>query len=169
MVYLTRKRRLLFPRYTSAPCPPNIQILKSGWTMERWLEDWTTGSSLSELPLKSWKGEFKIRTADMIWVTCWAGFYATDSVTRFGKISPLWQSFEGLWQLVKGSFSIWQNYNLLWQISCAIELILIVKMAKYRKSNLVVWSHWLLSLITNTSTVDKRFMSVNCDIKTAYN
>ena len=30
------------------------------------------------------------------------------SVTRFGKISPLWQNFKGLWQFVKGLFKPWQ-------------------------------------------------------------
>ena len=29
---------------------------------------------------------------------------ATPSVTRFGKISPLWENFDGL-------FSIWQNFD----------------------------------------------------------
>ena len=30
------------------------------------------------------------------------------SVTRFGKISPLWQNFKGLWQFVKDLFKPWQ-------------------------------------------------------------
>ena len=32
-----------------------------------------------------------------------------DSVTRFGKISPLWQNFKTLWESLEGLFSIWHN------------------------------------------------------------
>ena len=34
---------------------------------------------------------------------------AACSVTRFGKISPLWQNFTSLWTNFDGSFLIWQN------------------------------------------------------------
>jgi len=32
-----------------------------------------------------------------------------DSVTRFGKISPLQQKLRNLWQYFKGLFGIWQS------------------------------------------------------------
>ena len=31
-----------------------------------------------------------------------------DRVTRFGKISPLWQKLNSLWQFNEGLFGIWQ-------------------------------------------------------------
>ena len=34
---------------------------------------------------------------------------APSSVTRFGKILPLWQKFTSLWQIFEGLFLIWQN------------------------------------------------------------
>ena len=36
--------------------------------------------------------------------------FIVASVTRFGEISPLWQSFKRLWQFVKGLLSIWENF-----------------------------------------------------------
>ena len=65
-------------------------------------------------------------------------------MTRFGEISPLWQSFEGLWQLVKSLLSIWQYYNLLLQISCTIELVFIAvngQITKKQSSSLVSLLH----------------------------
>ena len=32
------------------------------------------------------------------------------SVTRIGKISPLWLKFKDLWQFLAGSFRIWQHF-----------------------------------------------------------
>ena len=34
------------------------------------------------------------------------------SVTRFGKIPPLWHNFKSLGQIFASLFSIWQNVNL---------------------------------------------------------
>ena len=34
------------------------------------------------------------------------------SVTRFGEISPLWQTFKSLWQLLKDFFNNWQQFEL---------------------------------------------------------
>ena len=34
------------------------------------------------------------------------------SVTRFGKISPLWHNFKSIGQIFASLFSIWQNVNL---------------------------------------------------------
>ena len=48
------------------------------------------------------------------------------SVTRFGKISPLWQNFKGLWQFVKGLFKPWQ-------IPYVIGLILFVENGQISK------------------------------------
>ena len=48
------------------------------------------------------------------------------SVTRFGKISPLWQNFKGLWQFVKGLFKPWQ-------ITYVIGLILFVENGQISK------------------------------------
>ena len=31
------------------------------------------------------------------------------SATRFGEISPLWQTFTSLWQIFDSLFLIWQN------------------------------------------------------------
>ena len=38
--------------------------------------------------------------------------YDTCSVTRLGKISPLWQYFKSLDQFCKGLFSVWLNFEL---------------------------------------------------------
>ena len=35
--------------------------------------------------------------------------FVVISVTRFGKISPIWQKFTSLWQLFNSLFLIWQN------------------------------------------------------------
>ena len=36
-------------------------------------------------------------------------FWCGSSVTRFGKISPLWQLFTSLWHIFDSLFLIWQN------------------------------------------------------------
>ena len=36
-------------------------------------------------------------------------FGILSSVTRFGKISPLWQKITSLWQILSGLFLFWQN------------------------------------------------------------
>ena len=36
-------------------------------------------------------------------------FCLLSSVTRFGKILPLWQKFTSLWQIFNGLFLFWQN------------------------------------------------------------
>ena len=39
------------------------------------------------------------------------------SVTRFGEISPIWQNFKTIWQLVEGSISVWQTFEAIWENS----------------------------------------------------
>ena len=36
---------------------------------------------------------------------------STCSVTRIGQISPLWQNFINLCQMVEGLFSVWQKFE----------------------------------------------------------
>ena len=48
------------------------------------------------------------------------------TVTRFGKISPLWQKFTGSWQILTVYFLFGKMLSLLWQICDIIGLILIV-------------------------------------------
>ena len=37
--------------------------------------------------------------------------FKANSVTRFGKISPLWHNFKSLGEIFQGLFSIWQNFD----------------------------------------------------------
>ena len=39
---------------------------------------------------------------------------STNSVTRFGEISPLWQNFKSLWLLFEGLICIGQNFEPNW-------------------------------------------------------
>ena len=59
------------------------------------------------------------------------GIQPTTSVTRFGEISPLWQKFSRLWQIVDGLFFIWQNVDPILLICYIIGLISLLQMAKY--------------------------------------
>ena len=45
------------------------------------------------------------------------------SVTRFGKILPLWQNFKNLWPFIEGLNII---LNIFWQLIYAIKQILFV-------------------------------------------
>ena len=45
------------------------------------------------------------------------------SVTRFGKILPLWQNFKNLWPFIEGLNII---LNIIWQLIYAIKQILFV-------------------------------------------
>ena len=62
------------------------------------------------------------------------------SVTRFGEISPLWQNFKGLWQFVRVYLVFGKIFNLLRKFIMKLGEMSLLQMAKYRKSNLVVWS-----------------------------
>ena len=67
-----------------------------------------------------------------------------NGVTRFAEISPLWQHFESLWQFLIRGGGYWvfcQIVNQCWQMFWAIWQIFIVKMAKYWKKIVAIWSH----------------------------
>ena len=54
------------------------------------------------------------------------------SVTRVGKISPLWQKFRSIRQIFDSLF-------LIWQIRDIIGLIFIVANGQMLKNNLTIW------------------------------
>ena len=64
------------------------------------------------------------------------------SVTRFGDISPFWQKFTSLWQILMVYFLFGKMLNLLWQICDIIGLIFIVAHGQILKNNIAIWSHW---------------------------
>ena len=70
--------------------------------------------------IKLWRGKFsvisKVRNAP----------YHADRVTRFVKISPLWQNFKSLWLFFEGLFCIWQTLEPNWANVFEIGQILIV-------------------------------------------
>ena len=47
----------------------------------------------------------------LVSVVCFPRFVLGCSVTRFGEISPLWQNFMNLCQMVEGIFSVWQIFE----------------------------------------------------------
>ena len=59
--------------------------------------------------------------------------YVKISVTRFGEIPPLWQIIKNLWQYFYGLFGF--------QLTLAQFVFSLLKMAKYWKYNMVIWSH----------------------------
>ena len=62
--------------------------------------------------------------------------FSTNSVTRFGKISPIWQFFTV-------HFLIGKMLSLLWQICDIIGLVFIVANGQILKNNLAIGSHWV--------------------------
>ena len=56
-----------------------------------------------------------------------------DSVSRFGKISPLCQQKCSLWQSLEGSFSLWQNFDPTWANVYGFGQIIIVEYSKIWK------------------------------------
>ena len=69
--------------------------------------------------------------------------YVESSVTRFGEISPLWQTFTSIWQNFDSFFLIWQNAEPTLAICDIFGLIFIVANGQVLKKNLTIWSHWL--------------------------
>ena len=64
------------------------------------------------------------------------------SVTRFGKISSLWQNFKSLWQFLKLYPVFGKIFNLLWtNFLCFWTNFHCLKWQKM-KTNLFIWSHW---------------------------
>ena len=62
----------------------------------------------------------------------------TCSVTRFGKILPLWQKFSSIWQIFNGLFLIWQNAEPTLAI---FGQFFIVSNGQILKNNLTIGSH----------------------------
>ena len=64
------------------------------------------------------------------------------SVTRFCKISPLWQKLPSLWPMIDGSFLIWQNAEPTLAICDTIWLIFTAANGQILKNNItIIWSH----------------------------
>ena len=66
------------------------------------------------------------------------------SVTRFGKILPLSQTFKRLWQNINALYSIWQNVEPTLAVFMLLGKFSLLKIAKYWTNNLAIWSHWLV-------------------------
>ena len=64
-------------------------------------------------------------------------------MTRFGEISPLWQNFTSLWQILTIYFIFGKMLSLLWKTWNIIGLIFIVANGKILNNNLTIWSHLL--------------------------
>ena len=50
----------------------------------------------------------------------------TDSVTRFGKISLLWQYCKGLGQYREGLLGVWLNFEPIWQYLTVLGKVLLL-------------------------------------------
>ena len=77
-------------------------------------------------------------------------FYS-DSVTRFGDISPIWQNFTSLWQSFNSLFLIWKMMGVLRQIWNIIWLIFIVANGQLLKNNLTIWLHCIQTWCISTA------------------
>ena len=77
------------------------------------------------------------------------------SVTRFGKISPLWHNFKSLGQFFEGLISIWKKFNLT-----------LAKMLSYRASlHCCRWPHTLKQfshLVTLISFLVRELKMLTC-------
>ena len=62
-------------------------------------------------------------------------------MTRFGKVSTLWQTPQSLGKFIEGLFTSWQKLDLLWQILYAIGQIFVDVNGQMLENNLAVWSH----------------------------
>ena len=65
--------------------------------------------------------------------------YIAVSVTRLGKISPLWQNFKHLWLFLVD----WQNMKPTLVYFYNVGRISLLSRAKCRINNTAIWSHWL--------------------------
>ena len=67
---------------------------------------------------------------------------ALVSVTRFGKISPLWSKVNNIWQTLYDLFCVWQHFApTLAKLYVVFVLIFIVVNGKILKNNLAISSH----------------------------
>ena len=64
------------------------------------------------------------------------------SVTRFGKILPLWRQFTSLGKFLMVYFLIRKMLSLVWQICDIFGIIFFVANGHILKNNLTIWSHW---------------------------
>ena len=62
------------------------------------------------------------------------------SVTRFGKMSPIWRNKLRLWQNVDGLISIWKNFESTLAKFYAIGQIFMIVHGKILKSCQNIWS-----------------------------
>ena len=84
-------------------------------------------------------------------------FLSTDSVTRFGEISPLWQKFSSAWLIFDGLSLICQNSKpTLANLFHYFGLIFIAANGPILKYNLTIWSH-----CQKTNTLNMHFESGN--------
>ena len=84
-------------------------------------------------------------------------FLSTDSVTRFGEISPLWQKFSSAWPIFDGLSLICQNSKpTLANLFHYFGLIFIAANGPILKYNLTIWSH-----CQKTNTLNMHFESGN--------
>ena len=114
------------------------------WTCHRdWRQRWHIASA-SKNPLSFW------RNFSFIWKYFFA---ASSSVTRFGEIPPLGQTFKTLWQILEGLFSLWQKFwTYFWQIHYTFWANL--KKPNSEK-NPVIWSHWGPPDISNAPSMNR--------------
>ena len=70
------------------------------------------------------------------------------SVTRFGIILSLWQSFKNLsqtfkklWQPFEGLFCVWQNFKPTFAIFIKFGQTRAIVSSQERKNYLDIWSH----------------------------
>ena len=60
------------------------------------------------------------------------------SVTRFGKIPPLWQIFKNLWQYILGLFGFGKGFISLWHNLYAFGQIFIAVNSQILKTKTVI-------------------------------
>ena len=92
------------------------------------------------LPFNSFKTTklyFLLKWSSIILIT-FNGTFVRHSVTRFGKISPLWQNFKSLGNFLNVLFSIWHTF---WHFYATGQIFVVVN-DQILNSYKAIWSHW---------------------------
>ena len=67
--------------------------------------------------------------------------FVRTSVTRFGKILPLWLNLKDVGHFFR-FFAFAESFSLFWPIFLFLGKFSLLQMAKYWTNNLTIWSHW---------------------------
>ena len=85
-----------------------------------------------------------LRFTRIVWTSLNVKLLASNSVTRFGEISPLGRIFTVLDDFLRGVFTFWQNFGTtLVNFVCHWENFHSCKRPNV-ENNIAIWSHWLV-------------------------